>query len=277
MPRGHTATVSRARHLTIAAAALVAFTPAASAERSANAASVRITASAAPWVAVGSRVAITGKATPHPAGIRLTLEQQGGGGWRAVGTASVRPDGAFSFVTRPDKPGPTNYRVATSTGADLTGSSAPVHVKVLQWSYLADIDAFLYVRPIVGEISTAPIKAGGVQYEHPVSLDPGCYNAWDGSAWIDYDLAGQYRMFAATLAIDDSAASPKTATYSVFAGGKTLASGSLAEDGSKKIGVSVDGMNRLRLRINVPDPSHAAGCSETFTHVVFGDARLLGA
>jgi hypothetical protein len=216
--------------------------------------------------------------TPHPAGIRVRLEQQADGGWKAVGTANVRADGAFSFVTRPDKPGATNYRVATSSGADLTASSsAPVHVKVLQWSYLADIDSFLYVRPIVGDISTQPIKAGGLTFEHPVSLDAGCYNAWDGSAWIDYDLAGQYRMFAATVAIEDAAPSPKTATYSVFAGGKTLASGSLADAGSKKISVSVDGTNRLRLRINVPDPNHSAACSTTFTHVVFGDARLLGA
>jgi hypothetical protein len=264
-----------ARHFTVAVTALVAFAPAASAERSAN---VTITAApAAPWVAVGSRVGITGKVTPHPAGIRVTLEQQAAGGWRAVGTASVHPDGAFSFVTRPDKPGPTNYRVATSTGADLTGSSAPVHVKVLEWSFLADIDAFIYARPIVGDISTEPIKAGGVTYEHPVSLDAGCYNPYDGSFWIDYNLAGQYRMFAATVAIEDAAPSPKTATYTIFAGGKILASGSLADTGSKKVSVSVDGMNRLRLRVNVPDVNHSAGCSEEITKVVFGDARLLGA
>ena len=263
-----------ARYLTVAVVTLVAFVPAAAANRSAK---VTITAaSAAPWVAVGSRIAIAGKATPHPAGIRVTLEQRANGGWRAVGTQSVRPDGTFSFVTRPTQPGLTNYRVSTATDA-FTGSSAPVRVKVLRWSYLSDIDAFVYARPIVGDISTQPIKAGGVSFEHPISLDAGCYNAYDGSAWIDYNLAGQYRMFAATVAIEDSAPSPKTATFTIFAGGKTLASGSLAEEGSKRISVSVDGMNRLRLRVNVPDPNHSAGCSERFTHVVFGDAELLGA
>jgi len=266
--------MARARSLTAVLGVLVAFVPAAAADRSAK---VTITAaSAAPWVAVGSRIAITGKATPHPAGIRVTLEQQGADGWQAVGTAGVRADGTFSFATRPSAPGPTSYRVSASTGAFI-GSSAPLRVKVLRWLYLADIDAFVYARPIVGDISTQPIKAGGVSFEHPVSLDPGCYNAYDGSAWIDYNLAGQYRMFAATVAIDDTAPSPKTATYTVFAGGKTLASGSLSEDGSKRISVSVDGMNRLRLRVNVPDPNHSAGCSERFTHVVFGDAELLGA
>jgi hypothetical protein len=35
-------------------------------------------------------------------------------------------------------------------------------------------------------------------------------------------------------------------------------------------------MYRLRLRIHVPDPTGAAGCSSNFTQVVFGNPEILG-
>ena len=83
--------------------ALLAFVP--STEAGPSAKTVKIAASASPWTVVGSRVGITGSVTPHPAGLEVTLQQRHGTGWLPVGDRSVRPDGAFSFVARPDKVG----------------------------------------------------------------------------------------------------------------------------------------------------------------------------
>ena len=57
---------------------------------------------------------------------------------------------------------------------------------------------------------------------------------------------------------------------------ESVAAGSLVTGAATKLRVSVSGEYRLRLRINVPDPNNAAGCSTTYTKVVFGDAELLG-
>jgi hypothetical protein len=238
---------------------------------------VGIDASASPWTVVESRVVISGRVTPHPAGIELTLQQRHGSGWLSVGEKPVRADGAFSFTAAPATPGLATYRVVTAKGTEYVGSSASVPVRVLHWQYVTSIEEFAYITPISGNLTTTAITSGGVRYEHPIALDPGCYNQWGGSAWIDYVLERQYKGFSATVGLDDASPANETATYSVIGGdGKKLAAGTLVHGASTKIKVSVDGEYRLRLWINVPDPSNAAGCSTYFPHVVFGDAQLLG-
>jgi len=239
---------------------------------------VKIAVSAAPWVLIGTNLGITGAVTPHPAGLQLTLQRWYGTGWLPAGTAAPRADGTFAFHVRTTKPGASKYRVVSSKETGFSGTSADVPVKVLHWSYLASIEPFQYVNPIVGDLSLEPITAGGVHYEHGISLDPGCYNEYDGTAWVDFPLQRQYEMFTAAMALGGYATNGSTATYDIVGGdGKKLASGSLAYGGApQNVRVSVSGEYRLRLVITVPDPTHSAGCGSQYTQVVFGDAQLLG-
>jgi len=198
----------------------------------------RIAVSAVPWAVVGTHVGVRGTVTPHPAGLQVSLQQRQGSGWLTVGAAPVR---------------------------------------VLHWVYVESVPGFAYTPPISGEVNSEPIATAGVRYQHPLSMDAGCYNQWGGDAWVDYDIERQYELFSATVGIDDAAPAGSTATYNVIGGdGRKLASGSLVSGSSTKIHVSVAGEYRLRLRVNVPDPYNAAGCSTTYTKVVFGDAELLG-
>jgi hypothetical protein len=262
--------------LVVCLAGLLAF--AADGGASSGSKAVKIAASAAPWVVVGNHVGVRGTVTPHPTGITVTLEQRQGTGWHSVGERPVRSNGTFVFVADPSKLGLTTYRVITNA-AGYVGTSARIPVRVLRWQYVTDIPGFEYVTPTPGSgsLTTDPIVSDGVRYEHPVSLDPGCYNQWGGNAWIDYILQRQYEQFSATVGLDDNASSGATATYVVLGGdGKKLATGGLVPGEATKVKVSVSGEYRLRLWINVPDPNNAAGCSPYFTHVVFGDAQLLG-
>jgi len=265
------------RCLSVAPLAVAVLLSASSAGAGTSTKAVRIDASASRWTVLASRVVIGGRVSPHPAGIELTLQQRQGSGWVSIGDRAARADGAFSFVAAPTTPGLATYRVVTAKGAEYVGSSPSVPVRVLHWQYVTSIEQFAYITPISGNLTTTAITSGGVSYEHPIALDPGCYNQWGGSAWIDYLLERQYKAFSATVGLDDASPAGQTATFTVIAGdGKKLASGDLVHGAATKIKVSVDGAYRLRLSINVPDPNNAAGCSTYFPHVVFGDAQLLG-
>jgi hypothetical protein len=256
--------------------ALLAFVPNAHGGPSANPKTVTITASAVPWLVVGSHLRITGTVKPSSAGVGVTLQEQHDGGWHSLADKVVGSSGDFSFITRPNRVGAKAYRVVTSKGTNFAGASARVPVRVLHWTYLGANQAFYYVNPIAGDLSTQPIASNGVHYEHPISLDPGCYNSWGGSAWIDYPLQRQYERFTATVGVGDAVPTTMTLTYSLIGAGKKLASGSVVAGQSRKINVSVEGVYRLRFMINVPDPTNSAGCSPTFPQVVFGDAQVLG-
>ncbi len=64
-------------------------------------------------------------------------------------------------------------------------------------------------------------------------------------------------LWAGCVPEHDTADSATVASFAVFA------------DGRQRV-------KRLQLRINVPDPTGAAGCSAFFPKVVFGDAQWLG-
>src|SRR5262249_43708040 len=133
----------------------------------------------------------------HPPGLVVTLQQRQGTGWHSVGDRPVRPDGSFAFVAEPGKSGFATYRVVAAKGPSFAGESARVPVRVLHWQFLTSIESFAYIRPISGNVTTTPLVSDGVRYEHPLALDPGCYNQWSGSAWIDYLLERQYEFFTA--------------------------------------------------------------------------------
>jgi len=88
-------------------------------------------------------VAISGRVTPHLAGIRITLQREQGTAWLPIAIEKSHPDGGFSFVNRPGSVGVATYRVASSPGASYVGASASVPVEVLEWIYLGNI----YARP----------------------------------------------------------------------------------------------------------------------------------
>src|SRR5262245_8767258 len=134
------------RLLTVALIASLAFATCASGGRSGG--TVRIAVSAAPWVLAGTNLGITGTVTPPPAGLELMLQRWYGTGWLPVGTAAPRTDGSFAFHVRTVKPGASQYRVVSSKDSGFAGASAKIPVRVLHWSYLANIEEFQYVDPI---------------------------------------------------------------------------------------------------------------------------------
>jgi hypothetical protein len=162
--------------------------------------------------------------------------------------------------------------VTTAQGSSFTGTSAPVPVQVLEWTFLGN----LFVRPDAGDLNTDPAMSDGVAYKDPVVLDAGCYNAWGGDAWVDYDLGRHYQTFTATVGLGDTDLLNGAATFRVDGDGKTLASGSLVPGMSTKVSISLSGVSKLRLFSNVPDPTGAAGCGNYFLQVVFGNAQVLG-
>jgi hypothetical protein len=190
-----------------------------------------------------------------------------------VQATRIASGGGFSFTAHPKSPGAASFRVVTAKGSAAAGSSPTVVVRMLRWSYLAD----QYIQsPSGGELTTDPIAIHGVTYQHPVSLDAGCYNPWNGDAWINYPLKGQYETLTATVGIGDTADSATVASFTVFADGKQVAGSNLVYGQAIKLNVPLDGVKRLQLRINVPDPTGAAGCGAFYPKVVFGDAQWLG-
>jgi hypothetical protein len=266
------------RCLTVALSVTAVLVFAGRADPSPSGKTVKIAATAAPWMIVGSHIGITGRVTPHPAGIEVTLERRQGSGWLPVGDEAVRSNGDFSFTARPDKVGLATYRVVTSKDSDYAGASDRVPVRVLHWQYLDSSDAFAYVVPTPGSgaLHTGPLVSNGVNYEHAVSLDPGCYNQWGGDAWIDYPLERRYESFTATVGLGESAQAGATGSYTLIGAGKKLAFGQLEPGMSKRIKVSLNGIYRLRLMINIPDPGDYEGCGSSLPQVVFGDAQVLG-
>lgn len=255
----------------LAAFVLAALVPSALAGGTTPAKTVQITASAAPWMELGSRVSITGSVKPNPAGLDLALQQRTADGWKTVATKAATGT-SFGFLVKPKDPGAATFRVVAANAGSIAGNSAPIVVRVYHWSYLSD----QYTRPFAGDLMTDPNTAHGVDYDHVITMDAGCYNAWNGDAWVDYILNKRYQVFTATVALDDAAPQNSTATWSVWGGGKVLASGSLANGAVNQVKVSVADMYRLRLKINVPDPTGAAGCGSNFTQVVFGNPEILG-
>jgi hypothetical protein len=253
------------------AAAFLVLAPSAGATRLAGEGPVSLKASAASWIVLGSKVGISGKLTPHPAGTQVSLQLGTAGAWHTIGTSSVRGNGSFVFTMTPTSPGLATYRVVTGAGKTLA-KSANVPVDVYHWTYLGDS----YEHPAAGDLITDPVESNGVTWQHPVALDAGCYNAWNGSAWVDYHLGRQYETFTATVGLDEEAPDGTTATYTVVGDAKKLASGSLVPGAKTKIDVSLEGIARMRITINFPDPTGAAGCGIYFPKVVFGDAQLLG-
>jgi len=173
-------------------AAVLAFVPAAAGAPHAN----RIAVSAVPWAVVGTHVGVRGTVTPHPAGLQVSLQQRQGSGWLTVGAAPVRGDGSFRLVASPARVGIATFRVV---GANFTGKSARVPVRVLHWVYVESVPGFAYTPPISGEVTSEPIATAGVRYQHPLSMDAGCYNQWGGDAWVDYDLERQNHILSTGL------------------------------------------------------------------------------
>jgi hypothetical protein len=260
------------RSLSLLSALLTLLVFAASAGADARA-GVTITASTAPWSVVGNTVGIKGGVRPHVAGLSVVLQQRSGGGWTTLQTAPVASGGGFSFKLHPKDPGVATFRVVTPKGAVAAGISSTMVVRVLHWSYLGD----QYIQsPSGGELHTDPIIVHKQTYEHPVTLDAGCYNPWSGDAWINYPLKGQYETFTATVGIADDADSNTVASFKVYGDGQILASSDLVYGQVVKVNVSLTDLKHLQLRINVPDPTGAAGCSVFFPKVVYGDAQWLG-
>ena len=97
--------VSRSLTLAVVPLALLALSPAAGAGGSSRAKEGRITAvTAAQWVVLGSRVAITGTVKPGSPGLGLALQQRVGGAWTTVAAKTV-DGGAFTFFAEPGEPG----------------------------------------------------------------------------------------------------------------------------------------------------------------------------
>lgn len=264
---------SRQLILTVSILGLLALGASGGAGAGATPTALTLTAAIPPPVVLGGRVPIRGRVEPHLAAIRITLEQRQATGWAALGTTRTHADGSYTFLAHPSAAGVATYRVVTAAGAAPAGASPAIPVQVFEWSYLADV----YAHPAAGDLDTDPLVSNRVQYEHPVALDAGCYNAWGGSAWVDYSLGRRYQTFTATVGLGDATSDTgSTGSYTVIGDGKTLSTGQLAPGAATKVSVSLVGVAKLRLMSNIPDPTGAAGCSASYTQVVFGDAQILG-
>ncbi len=260
------------RSLSLLAAALTLLVFASNADARARA-GVKITASAAPWAVVGSQIGIKGGVTPHVAGLSVALQQRQGGGWTTVQATKIAAGGAFSFTAHPNDPGAATFRVVTAKGATAAGSSPTVVVRMLRWSYLAD----QYIQsPSGGELTTNPIAIHGVTYQHPVAarrrllqpVERRCLDQLPAQGPVrDADRHGRDRRHGRLRDV---------ASFTVFADGKQVAGSNLVYGQAIKLNIPLDGVKRLQLRINVPDPTGAAGCSAFYPKVVFGDAQWLG-
>jgi hypothetical protein len=257
----------------IAALLLLALAPAADAGGGAAQPVTIAATSAAPYVIAGSGIVIKGAVRPRVSGLALNLQQRHGDGWLTIGAATARADGQFSFITHPKTPGLATYRVAANV-TGYAGDSAPVPVEIVHWLYLSNV--YVQMPRGTGELNTDAVKADGVTYQYPVALDAGCYNAWNGSAWINYTLNKDEEL-KATVAIADDALPGTTGSYEVITDNKTVAArGTLVPGQSAKLDISLAGVSRLKLLANFPDPTGAAGCSGFYPRMVFGDAQLLG-
>lgn len=259
----------------VAALAFLAFVSPAAAT---PARSVKIDATAAPWVVAGKQVVITGTVKPATSGVQLTLQRRAGTSWLSIGEKTAAGGGTFSFTEPAKDVGLAIYRVVTSKDTSFIGASPSVHVRVLHWTYFTSIPQFGDALPAPGDgdLTTASSATGGVTYDHAITMDAGCYNQWDGNAWVDYELDRKYEQLTATVGIADGGPAGLTASYSLIGGGRKLAAGTVVTGAPQKLNVSLDGIYKLRLEINIPDPYHAAGCSAQLEQVVFGDPQILG-
>ena len=241
---------------------------------------VRITASAAePSVVLGSSVAISGQVSPQISKLPLLLQQRTGQKWLITARQRTKTDGSFSFNARPRRHGQSYWRVVTapSTQQRATGTSPPLSIFAVQWSYLAK---FQVVQSddasSTGEWSTQPAGTNGIDYGHAIVMDPGCQNGDGGDFWIDYDLARHYTRLQTTVGIRDDAETTASASFQLIADGTVLTSGNLRLGMSVPIDVSVTGVLRLRLFISEADaPNDDCGFQEPAS-IVWGNPQVLG-
>jgi hypothetical protein len=239
---------------------------------------LKIDASAAPWVVAGKQAVISGTVTPATPGFQLSLQRRAGTSWLSVANKTVAGGSAFSFSEPASNVGLAIYRVVTTKGASYVGASPSVRVRILHWMSFTGVPQFGDALPAPGDgdLTTASATTGGVTYDNAVSMDAGCYNQSNGNAWLDYMLDRKYEQLTATVGIADGGPAGLTASYSFIGGGRKLVTGTLVTGALQKIKVPLDGIYKLRLEINIPDPYHAAGCSADLEQVVFGDPQILG-
>lgn len=71
----------------------------------------------------------------------------------------------------------------------LRSLSVPCLLLAAPWTILGGRVAITgSVKPHEAGLGLTLEQRDGGEYDHAVTMDPGCYNAWNGDAWVDYIL-----------------------------------------------------------------------------------------
>lgn len=124
-----------------------------------------------------------------------------------------------------------------------------------------------------GSTRDGSFNASGTTYGHAINMNPGCANHDGGTYWIDYDISRKWSTFTTTVGLSDDSPADATATYTLIADTKPIATGPLTLGTATPIHLPITNVLRLRLQINNPESS-STKCRGR-TSIIWGDPTLL--
>lgn len=177
-------------------------------------------------------------------------------------TSTSNTAGPPSSTTTPATP-------TTSVNTSTAATGFPTAPQFLNEFTPVDFD------PLTSSGSTraGSFSSSGTTYGHAINMNPGCRNGDGGDYWVDYDIGRKWSTFTATVGINDTSPSDATATYTLFADSKSIATGPLSLGTAAPINVSISTVLRLRLQINNPESS--ATVCRAKTSIIWGDPTLV--
>lgn len=184
----------------------------------------------------------------------------------ASGLSTLAPTSAPPATATPTTADtPTAVDTATSA-ADATG--LPTGPQFLNELTPVDKDPLTYN----GSTRVGSFNSSGTTYGHAISMNPACGNHDGGDYWIDYDIGRKWSTFTATVGLSDDSPADASATYTLIADTKPIATGPLKLGTAAPINVPITNVLRLRLKINNPESSNAKCRAKT--SIIWGDPTL---
>jgi serine/threonine protein kinase len=126
-----------------------------------------------------------------------------------------------------------------------------------------------------GGYDTNAAMISGQQYGHAITMYSVCTNHDGGDYWLDYNLSRSWTRFTTTVGIDDRSRASSTATYTLLADNKPVATGQLTIGKAVPIDVPVNGVLRLRLKINDGWALNPKCGYNTYAKLAWGDPTLV--
>jgi serine/threonine protein kinase len=123
-----------------------------------------------------------------------------------------------------------------------------------------------------GTTRAGSFSSSGTTYGHAIRMKPGCSNDDGGTYWVDYDIGRKWSTFTTTVGLSDDSPTDATASYTLIADTKPIATGKLALGTAAPINLPVTNVLRLRLQINNPESSNPKCRAKT--SIIWGDPTL---